>query len=659
MHEKQATGALARLAALGMRGAGWTTKAIGLGSQLGRRSVAGLARLPTQAADGLASSLGAASLLAPMLLMGNSEAPFSEQLSGFGAATGTIGGALAGSGVTRNRFRGARSLPGMAIGALLGNRAGAAAGNAAGLPLDPWTNYVGPDHPYWPGKTDPSYSPHDNPGLMQWLQEKGYTVPAVSPAPPPTKQGEAVTKPFFFHLGRNLQKEASTALVRAIQAGKLAAPSIQRAAKAMAPGKFRFLGNLGRGQFNVADKVVGNVGGHAGEMVRKLPAHAYVDPQDAYKGLKEFVDKANKQLPTATGVPAVAPYTAVNSRGAFQRIGNQSIHTPESFAKNLAEESRSLGVPKGWLNQDAIAKMPAEGAANLMGDLHPGNIGPGGQIIDFAAPGIGWAPNTARRISSDTARLSDRIPGGWDTMANVTDPTRKQLAQNNGINNSIRAFYAQSPAQRAAAIPSLGSLPATTPVPSGPAGWPSARSALSGPRPIQPRRPPAPGQGIMRPKPRPPFGSEQGSLDTSGVANQMAQDLRPFMTPSAPTRWPAAAPAAAPPPSQLQAMDTNDAWNMLGANHLRERALSAPPSPGSFHPRSGFGPQDSFGSAPPVPSPRGPRIGRWLAGGLLGGGALGGGAAIGSGLLNSGGNSSATPPPTTPPAAPPLPPPAP
>lgn len=275
-------------------------------------------------------------------------------------------------------------------------------------------------------------------------------------------------------MSSNGVKAAATALIRMMRAGKLSAPSISRAAQGMDPGKFRFVRNLGRGQFNLADEVVGNVGGHAGPMVRKLPAHAYTRPQDAYRGVQNFVDQANQKLPTPSGVPAVAPYKAVNNRGAFQQLGNQSIHTPESLTAATNEAARSWGVPRGWIDPKAIAKSHVPGAERLMGDLHQGNVGPGGQILDFSAPGVGWAPQTAHRVASGETLKLLNIPGGYDTLANATNLTPQQLRQNQQINNSIRRFYdALAPEQRqtAEALPSFVSQPTagnnltTTPFP--------------------------------------------------------------------------------------------------------------------------------------------------------------------------------------------------
>src|ERR1700739_1003079 len=130
-----------------------------------------------------------------------------------------------------------------------------------------------------------------------------------------------------------LGKEASTALVRMIQAGKLGPATIQRAAQAFAPGKFRFLQNLGRGQFSLADKVVGNLGGTAGEMVRKLPTRLGATPVEEYGPLQKLITALNEKfpvaphpaLPTTPVGPAIAPFTHVGPQGGFQQLATARV----------------------------------------------------------------------------------------------------------------------------------------------------------------------------------------------------------------------------------------------------------------------------------------------------------------------------------------------
>ncbi len=234
-----------------------------------------------------------------------------------------------------------------------------------------------------------------------------------------------------------LEKTAAPAWVRQIQRGLLSPQAVHRVASSLPAGKFRFLSNLGRGQFNVADKVVGNVGGHAGEMVRKLPSHAYTDASLAYTGLKPFVDRVNRLVPTRTGKPLVAPYLETGSKGAFQRLGNEDV-----------------------------GELPMS-ARHYLSDLHDGNLGPRGQVLDFAVQGhgLGWAPKAARRVSDlsiDPTIM--KIPGGADLA--TMQPANNML--NRRINNAVRNFY-HAPAdvrQRFPGVTNISPEPTTVTIPS-------------------------------------------------------------------------------------------------------------------------------------------------------------------------------------------------
>lgn len=148
-------------------------------------------------------------------------------------------------------------------------------------------------------------------------------------------------------------KVSSTAFVRAIRRGGLSPAAIQRGASAMAPGKFRFVSNLGRGEFSLADKVVGNVGGAPGLAVRKMPTRQ-ISPVEQYAPHARATSYLNDRF-SPGGTPPIAPIRAVTPQGAFQALGTGQVELP--------------------------LKLPP-----LLRDLHRGNIGPGGQIIDFQLP---------------------------------------------------------------------------------------------------------------------------------------------------------------------------------------------------------------------------------------------------------------------------------
>lgn len=216
-----------------------------------------------------------------------------------------------------------------------------------------------------------------------------------------------------------LQKVASTALVRRILAGQLSPATIQRAAEAMPEGTFRYVKNLGRGQFNIADQIVGNVGGHAGELVRKLPTHKYVKPEQSYANLREVVDEVNRRIPTPTGNPLIAPYVAVSNKGAFQRLANLDVALPSRRAK---------------ADRQAIIRH----AGRYIGDLHEDNIGKGGQIIDFHAHDVGFVPSTIKRVDGgrgflDVGNSGIFGLGRFDQRGNSPAGLK--------FNNDVRRYY--------------------------------------------------------------------------------------------------------------------------------------------------------------------------------------------------------------------------
>lgn len=223
-------------------------------------------------------------------------------------------------------------------------------------------------------------------------------------------------------LDNQMAKAASTALVRRIVKGLLSPSTVQRAAQAMPEGSFRFVKNLGRGQFSLADKVVGNVGGHAGEMVRKLGTHADMFPQQEYGPLKQLIDGYNTAHKAQAGGNPIAPYVAVNSRGAFQQLANEAVTPPKALTDKLS-------------------------------DLHPANIGPNGQIIDFGSNGsdsqfgMSRAMNYFRPRIDPATQVNAGRYFGRDMLGNLGEhaPEIQAAGQatSNEVNNNIRKFWAQ------------------------------------------------------------------------------------------------------------------------------------------------------------------------------------------------------------------------
>lgn len=171
-------------------------------------------------------------------------------------------------------------------------------------------------------------------------------------------------------------KVATTALVRRILAGSLSPKSVSRAAAGMPSGKFRFLNHLGTGQFTLADRVVGNVGGVTGELARKIPMRYSPNYVQEGNSLKEFTDRINTNAARRfrfgeqsgyyhqNGGPVVAPYVASTPKGVFQRLAD-------------AKPMRSKSVIS-FLNK-------------RVADLNPANYGPQGQILDAAPAVVGSA----------------------------------------------------------------------------------------------------------------------------------------------------------------------------------------------------------------------------------------------------------------------------
>lgn len=219
-----------------------------------------------------------------------------------------------------------------------------------------------------------------------------------------------------------MHKAASTALVRRMAAGLLSGPSITRAAGAMRPGQFRTVGNLGRGQFSLVDRVVGNVGGHTGEMARKLPTHALDSVEQSHGWLKPTTEKLNKMFGTAEAPRPFAPYVDVNAKGAFQHLGNEV-------------------VPPGVLQ-----RLPTK-----ITDMGRANRGPHGQVVDFSLQHGGHMVPRIEQARIDPGTTG--ITGRWlDVFGNARadGPHVGEFLQRQGgqANDRIRQFWAATPAIR-------------------------------------------------------------------------------------------------------------------------------------------------------------------------------------------------------------------
>lgn len=247
-----------------------------------------------------------------------------------------------------------------------------------------------------------------------------------------------------------LTKHASTALVRRMAQGLLSPKTIQRAAGAMPEGKFRFVKNLGRGQFSVADQVVGNFGnGAAGQAVRKMPT-THVSPVAEYGPTARLTEQLNQHFQPSIlqravarvqgkqAAPPLAPYMAVNPRGGFQAMADGYVPwLPKKLKKTI-------------------------------GDLHEGNIGRGGQVFDYSlehvSPSMGTLDPTMSPVPLTQMFRRPRLDGvplgaGQDLLGNtahqpagVRDALAPMVAQSN---NYIRRYWSLPPDQRAAFLTDL------------------------------------------------------------------------------------------------------------------------------------------------------------------------------------------------------------
>lgn len=192
-------------------------------------------------------------------------------------------------------------------------------------------------------------------------------------------------------------KSASTALVRRIMQGLLSQGSIQRAAQGMEPGAMRFVRNLGHGNMNVADHMVGNLGeGMAGQFVRKLPLRQL--PADmaeqggsALKNWYQPLVDHSKQFEQQFGNRIISPYVHAGERGAFQELdragsGGTARGLFDTASAKGRQAVRDAGPGIGHSDAHRLGSAPIQEAFSPMGlgDIHNQQFGPGGRLIDYS-----------------------------------------------------------------------------------------------------------------------------------------------------------------------------------------------------------------------------------------------------------------------------------
>jgi len=273
-------------------------------------------------------------------------------------------------------------------------------------------------------------------------------------------------------IGDELQKAASTKAVRMIQAGLLSPASIQRYAKSMPLGSFRTLGTAGRGQFQLADKVVGHIPGqfgpdYAGIMARKLPTQmpnlpttlrlsppqlaprmtsAELAPRHYYGELAKKVRELNIQHRLPGRPDPLVPITGVTDKGLFMPWA--AATKPNTWLDRI---SQILG-PRAKLTHEL---------RTVLGDLHGGNLNHLGQVLDpspnpLTLAGQAWGKGIprvdfdTRRIvpGTQTAYLRDRAANLPSQFLSQAPAVQKEIDYSN---NMIRRFW-HRPQDRAALL---------------------------------------------------------------------------------------------------------------------------------------------------------------------------------------------------------------
>lgn len=223
--------------------------------------------------------------------------------------------------------------------------------------------------------------------------------------------------------------------MKQLRAGKLSDAGATTIAKTMPEGRFRTIGELGAGQNQVADHVVGNVAGHQGQMVRKLPLGLTRDLPEFYGGLPGATRHMNQLVPGST-----AEYIAATPRGAFQQLGSKTF---KPTAEEQAVAARMKVQPLDVRHRNVTQALEGHGYQ----DIRPGNFSPGGQVIDFYREGAEGALGNEplRRLSLMHGQLA---PGHVDRLRAFEATGKQLMAPNAAVSaeqrrKSLEAYYAR------------------------------------------------------------------------------------------------------------------------------------------------------------------------------------------------------------------------
>ncbi len=206
-------------------------------------------------------------------------------------------------------------------------------------------------------------------------------------------------------------KEAAPKWVKMLQAGKLSPDAINTITSKLPEGSIRQIKHLGQGQGQIADLMAGNIGSTKGIMVRKLPKQVTNLEQVKVNNLeasnildKKFPGMAARYLP------------ANNAKGVFQEYGDKAPYPNWPGHENLA------------LSSPAAKTIIRMGEAGVR-DMHAGNFGPKGQLIDYMykLPSGQWAGNVSmdNRIDWFNQGIGKRKPYIQDIRSANADAVRK------------------------------------------------------------------------------------------------------------------------------------------------------------------------------------------------------------------------------------------
>lgn len=241
------------------------------------------------------------------------------------------------------------------------------------------------------------------------------------------------------------EKSASTALVRRMLQGVLSPQTISRAAEAMPAGAARFVRNLGHGNMNVADHMVGNLGeGMAGQFVRKLPLrqlpaeYAAQGENALSKWYQPLVDHS-QAFQQAHGNNVISPYVKATDQGAFQAMDHAGSG---GISRGLFDEhgQHAVGMMAEQRAANGLAPATSSNARRVhrtagaepfkpmgLGDIHEGQFGPGGRLVDWSTAQHGSGAASNLNVDSPIVNMggiNTRMPGNT-LSAQELNPVRR------------------------------------------------------------------------------------------------------------------------------------------------------------------------------------------------------------------------------------------